>query len=776
MFSISTNFRTRLALLRRRYGTNWPRSGYFWSTALFLIAFILLNTEDVQLSNLKRTNLDGSRWNGMSKSKVAIVFGTRPEAIKMAPVIRAISESQVFAPVVISTGQHKEMLTQVLREFNLRHKVEYELSLMRPKQRLAQLTSSSVQAIDGVLQQVRPDFVLAQGDTTTAFVTALAAFYLKIPVGHIEAGLRTHNIYSPFPEEVNRKCISVMATYHFAPTEYAAQNLRNEGIDTNVFVTGNTVVDAVNDILKRAPSSAVQMLLNEVQSSVASTDVKLIILTAHRRENLGKPLLGIFSSIEKLLLQFENAVVLYPTHMNPIIKELAITHFGHKLFSALTSMSSTVPKSVGHLNRFLIVPPIDHADLVFLMNTSFFVMTDSGGIQEEAVTLGKPVLILRDTTERPEGVLAGAAKLVGYGVQDIVKAAATLFHDSNIYEAMSGSRHIFGDGTAAQKIVRFLEEGVHQNQSLEHLHPPDSSNPFDLVIVITVWKRDTIDKMMEMTSRQSTLPLHNSAILVVQNGVHLNITDSLKKWEMHAWEGGHPKIYHIHSRIETGYYGRFLTPMFVQTTLDANFILLDDDILFGSRYFENLLRVVNDGFLATRNGRFLDKNLVEFDWRGYWAEGPVDTFDEDDEYDFGGHIWAGKVEWLQTAFRNPPPLFYNAEDFWISAVLKMNLGIGTKRARCPHPDKGDLEFCACSMQEAFTHVAPELGSVRIDEGALTRADAIRSVSAHYSYIRLLAQRTSAAEEVQRRHKEVDMSLFRPKNETFRMFQQCLYWY
>ena len=774
MFSNSNNFRTRLALLRRRYGSNWPRSGYLWSTALFLIVFILLNTEDVQLSNLKRTNLDGSLWNGMSKSKVAIVFGTRPEAIKMAPVIRAISESQVFAPVVISTGQHKEMLTQVLQEFNLSDKIEYELSLMRPKQRLAQLTSSGVQAIDGVLQQVRPDFVLVQGDTTTAFVTALAAFYLKIPVGHIEAGLRTHNIYSPFPEEVNRKCISVMATYHFAPTEYAAQNLRNEGADTNVFVTGNTVVDAVYDILKRAPSSAVQMLLNEVQSSVASTDVKLIILTAHRRENLGQPLLGIFSSIEKLLLQFENVVVLYPTHMNPIIKELAITHFGHKLFSALTSMSSTVPKSVGHLNRFLIVPPIDHADLVFLMNTSFFVMTDSGGIQEEAVTLGKPVLILRDTTERPEGVLAGAAKLVGYGVQDIVKAAATLLQDSNIYEAMSGSRHIFGDGTAAQKIVHFLEEGVHQNHSLEHLQTPDSSNPFDLVIVITVWKRDTIDKMLEMTSRQSTLPLHNPAILVVQNGVHLNIKDSLKKWEMHTWVGGHPKIYHVHSHIETGYYGRFLTPMFVQTTLDANFIVLDDDILFGSRYFENLLRVVNDGFLATRNGRLLDENLTEFD-NVNWAGGPVDTFDEDDEYDFGGHIWAGKVEWLQTAFRNPPPLFYNAEDFWISAVLKMNLGIGTKRARCPHPDEGDLEFCACSMKEAFTHIAPELGSIQIDERTLTRADAIRGVAAHYSYIRLLAQRTSAAAEVERRHKEVDMSLFRPKNETFRMFQQCLYW-
>tara|TARA_B110000003_G_scaffold11684_1_gene11754 strand:- start:1268 stop:3343 length:2076 start_codon:yes stop_codon:yes gene_type:complete len=690
----------------------------------------------------------------------------------MAPVIRAISESQVFAPVVISTGQHKEMLTQVLQEFNLSDKIEYELSLMRPKQRLAQLTSSGVQAIDGVLQQVRPDFVLVQGDTTTAFVTALAAFYLKIPVGHIEAGLRTHNIYSPFPEEVNRKCISVMATYHFAPTEYAAQNLRNEGADTNVFVTGNTVVDAVYDILKRAPSSAVQMLLNEVQSSVASTDVKLIILTAHRRENLGQPLLGIFSSIEKLLLQFENVVVLYPTHMNPIIKELAITHFGHKLFSALTSMSSTVPKSVGHLNRFLIVPPIDHADLVFLMNTSFFVMTDSGGIQEEAVTLGKPVLILRDTTERPEGVLAGAAKLVGYGVQDIVKAAATLLQDSNIYEAMSGSRHIFGDGTAAQKIVHFLEEGVHQNHSLEHLQTPDSSNPFDLVIVITVWKRDTIDKMLEMTSRQSTLPLHNPAILVVQNGVHLNIKDSLKKWEMHTWVGGHPKIYHVHSHIETGYYGRFLTPMFVQTTLDANFIVLDDDILFGSRYFENLLRVVNDGFLATRNGRLLDENLTEFD-NVNWAGGPVDTFDEDDEYDFGGHIWAGKVEWLQTAFRNPPPLFYNAEDFWISAVLKMNLGIGTKRARCPHPDEGDLEFCACSMKEAFTHIAPELGSIQIDEGTLTRVDAIRSVAAHYSYIRLLTQRT--AEEVERRHKGVDMSLFRPKNETFHMFQQCLYW-
>ncbi|ABP00624.1 predicted protein [Ostreococcus lucimarinus CCE9901] len=356
--------------------------------------------------------------------KIAIVFGTRPEAVKMAPVIQAVARSSTLSAILISTGQHKQMLEQVLRQFSLQDKIQHELALMKPNQQLAELTSSAVRAVDGVLRSSKPDAVLVQGDTTTAFITSLAAFYLKIPVGHIEAGLRTRDIYSPFPEEVNRQCISVMATYHFAPTEHAAKNLYDEGRRTNVFTTGNTVTE---------PSDRVIELSKVVKTVSTLRDVRLLLLTAHRRENLGEPILNIFTSIEKLLQEYPDVVVIYPIHLNP--------------------MSDHAPPTTTHLRRLLIVPPLDHADLLFMMKESFFVMTDSGGIQEEAVTLGKPVLVLRDTTERPEGVLAGAAKLVGHGAESIYTEAASLLKDPDSYRSMSGSKKTYGDGNAAGNIV-----------------------------------------------------------------------------------------------------------------------------------------------------------------------------------------------------------------------------------------------------------------------------------------------------------------------------------
>ena len=714
--------------------------------------------------------------------KIAIVFGTRPEAVKMAPVIQAVARSSTLSAILISTGQHKQMLEQVLRQFSLQDKIQHELALMKPNQQLAELTSSAVRALDGVLRSSKPDAVLVQGDTTTAFITSLAAFYLKIPVGHIEAGLRTRDIYSPFPEEVNRQCISVMATYHFAPTEHAAKNLYDEGRRTNVFTTGNTVVDALYAILKTEPSDRVIELSKVVKTVSTLRDVRLILLTAHRRENLGEPILNIFTSIEKLLQEYPDVVVIYPIHLNPMVKQLAEQHFGVDTFHSLVQ-SDHAPPTTTHLRRLLIVPPLDHADLLFMMKESFFVMTDSGGIQEEAVTLGKPVLVLRDTTERPEGVLAGAAKLVGHSAESIYTEAASLLKDPDSYRSMSGSKKTYGDGNAAGNIVRILETMLRTPPPKtlpvsSSFHNEHSTAPYENVVVVTVWKRKTITQVLKMISKQTTLMTKRTAIVVVQNGEHVDISDALHRWNgSEAWSGVPPHVYHVHSTVETGYYGRFLAPMFVQTTPHATFIVLDDDVLFGSRYFENMLRVVDEGFLATRNGRFLNEKFLEFDWRGHWKEGPVDTFDEDDEYDFGGHLWAGRMVWLQAAFRAPPPLLYNAEDFWISAVLQTTLGIGTKRVRCPRPENGgDLELCACSMKQAGKHEAPNLGSDKINERRSKRHDAMKTIAKHYDYVTLSSRRRSAVEDVKNRHEEIRMERFHADEETLEMFQQCLYWY
>ena len=359
--------------------------------------------------------------------KALCVFGTRPEAIKMAPVVRQLAAAgDTIKPVVCVSGQHREMLDQVLDCFGI--KPDIDLAVMKKNQSLSLLTSNLVQALDGVMADVRPTIVLVQGDTTTAMVGALAAYYHKVPVGHIEAGLRTEDRYNPFPEEINRRVIGALATVHFAPTQIAVDTLLAEGHSTSsIHLTGNTIVDALMMTVRE----------NCREDEASGNGHRRILVTAHRRENHGEPLQNICNALRLLVDRNKDVEVVYPVHMNPKVCE--------PVYQALS----------GH-ERIQLVQPMGYAELVRMLHSSYLVLTDSGGIQEEAPSLGKPVLVMRKTTERPEGVTAGVAKLVGVETDSIVRSAETLLSDPQEYARMARAVNPYGDGHAAERIVKVI--------------------------------------------------------------------------------------------------------------------------------------------------------------------------------------------------------------------------------------------------------------------------------------------------------------------------------
>ena len=337
-----------------------------------------------------------------------LIFGTRPEAIKMCPLIKELKTRESINVKVCVTGQHKEMLQQVLECFKI--VPDYNLEIMKDKQTLFDITTNIISKIKPVLENERPDIVLVHGDTTTTFVTALCAFYMQIPVGHVEAGLRTYNIYSPYPEQFNRQATGIIAKYNFAPTEKAKQNLLNEGKDKNsIFVTGNTAIDALKTTVKAD-------YYNEIFDWVGND--RLIMLTAHRRENLGKPLENIFNAVNKISKEYDDIKVVYPVHKNPVIREMA-----NKIFEGNEKVK--------------LIEPLEVLDFHNFLAKSYLILTDSGGIQEEAPSLGKPVLVLRDTTERPEGIEAGTLRLVGTEQKKVYNNIKLLLNNSKEYEKMS---------------------------------------------------------------------------------------------------------------------------------------------------------------------------------------------------------------------------------------------------------------------------------------------------------------------------------------------------
>lgn len=382
----------------------------------------------------------------MRRLKVLTVFGTRPEAIKMAPVVRALQGSAQIDARTCVTAQHRQMLDQVMSLFELQ--ADYDLDLMQPGQTLTDLTARMLQAMAPVLQDFQPDIVLVHGDTTTTFCASLAAFYQQIHIGHVEAGLRTHNLYSPWPEEANRRLTGALAELHFAPTDRSARNLRHENIDpSQVFVTGNTVTDALRLIQQQLQVHPVQTAALAQQFPFLSQQRRLVLITGHRRENFGQGFVNICTAIRQLAERYPQVDFVYPVHLNPNVQQPV-----NEILEGLCNV---------HL-----IEPQDYLPFVYLMGHSHLILTDSGGIQEEAPSLGKPVLVMRDTTERPEAVEAGTVRLVGTDVAQIVGHAVALLEDDAAWQQMSHAHNPYGDGHAAERIVQILLD--HYCSRLEH--------------------------------------------------------------------------------------------------------------------------------------------------------------------------------------------------------------------------------------------------------------------------------------------------------------------
>jgi UDP-N-acetylglucosamine 2-epimerase (non-hydrolysing) len=364
----------------------------------------------------------------MPKS-ICITLGTRPEAIKLAPVIRIFQESEQFQTHVILTGQHKEMVAQVMDLFALQ--ADENLDIMQTRQTLTDITCRSLRGLETVFERIKPDLIIVQGDTTTAFAAALAAFYQQIPIAHVEAGLRTNDIYNPYPEEANRRLISQLTTLHFAPTSLAVENLQKSGVTGAIHPTGNTVIDALLTVAKKEPECQIKGL--------NWSEYRVLLATVHRRENWGEPLQDIIKGFTLLLEKYADTALLLPLHRNPTVRE-------------------PIQAALGNHPRVFLTEPLDYAELVGAIQRCYLLLTDSGGIQEEAPSLGKPVLVLRETTERPEAVQAGTAKLIGTNPEQILAQAGELLRDKIAYDRMANAINPFGDGQASQRILKIVQD------------------------------------------------------------------------------------------------------------------------------------------------------------------------------------------------------------------------------------------------------------------------------------------------------------------------------
>lgn len=365
------------------------------------------------------------------KIRVMSVFGTRPEAIKMAPLVKELEKSEHIENLVCVTAQHREMLDQVLEIFEI--KPNYDLNIMKDRQTLTGITTRVLEGMDGVLEEAKPDIVLVHGDTSTTFVTALAAFYKQIPVGHVEAGLRTYNIYEPFPEEMNRKLAGSIATLHFSPTPLAKNNLLKEAVNEEaIYITGNTVIDALKTTIHKDYNFTVDIL-----NKIDFNSKRVITMTAHRRENLGEPLRNICEAVRQIANEFEDVEVVYAVHKNPAVRDVAY-------------------EILGDVKNVHLIEPLDLKDMHNLMQRSYLVLTDSGGLQEEVPSMGKPVLVLRNVTERPEGIEAGTLKLAGVEKDTIYELTHQLLTNESIYKQMAQAKNPFGDGEASRRIVEAI--------------------------------------------------------------------------------------------------------------------------------------------------------------------------------------------------------------------------------------------------------------------------------------------------------------------------------
>lgn len=377
--------------------------------------------------------------------RIMTIFGTRPEAIKMAPLVLQLKKEEQLEPVVVVTAQHREMLDSVLETFNIQP--DYDLNVMKPGQTLSQVTSRVLTGLEDIIKEVQPDMILVHGDTTTTFAGSLAAFYNEISIGHVEAGLRTWNKYSPFPEEMNRQMTGIMADLHFAPTEQAEKNLLNENKDPqSVVVTGNTAIDAMHTTIDQ-----------DYQSEIIQRhqDKRIILLTSHRRENIGQPMENIFKAARRIVEEIEDAIIVYPMHKNPKVRDIARQYLSDH-------------------DRIELIEPLEVVDFHNFAHQSYLILTDSGGVQEEAPSLGKPVLVLRDTTERPEGVEAGTLKLAGTEEEDVYRLTKELLTDKELYQSMSIAQNPYGDGHASERICNHIRHYFGLTQTKPESFKPEA--------------------------------------------------------------------------------------------------------------------------------------------------------------------------------------------------------------------------------------------------------------------------------------------------------------
>lgn len=367
--------------------------------------------------------------------KVLTVFGTRPEAIKMAPIVKTMEQYEGIENIVCVTAQHRQMLDQVLNLFDI--KPDYDLNIFKPGQTLTEITTRALKGLENIIIETQPDLLLVQGDTTTVFAGALAAFYQKVKIGHVEAGLRSGNLYSPYPEEANRKLTGIITDFHFAPTERNRQNLLAEGYpDEKIFITGNTVIDALFHVIKED-----YVFQEELLNNIDFDNKKIILLTAHRRENIGAPMENIFKAILNIIEKYEDAEVVFPIHLNPKVRTIAYEVFNNH-------------------PRIHLIEPLEYEPFTNLMAKSHIVVTDSGGLQEEAPSLGKPVLVVREETERPEGIIAGTAKLVGTKEKNLFTELDILLSNNNEYIKMANAVNPYGNGEASQRIVDIIQRSI----------------------------------------------------------------------------------------------------------------------------------------------------------------------------------------------------------------------------------------------------------------------------------------------------------------------------
>ena len=366
----------------------------------------------------------------MDKIRVLSVFGTRPEAIKMAPLVLELANRPEFVSMCCLTGQHRQMLDSVMEIFEL--KAEYDLDIMEKQQTLSTITTKTILGMDRVLEEAKPDLVLVHGDTSTTFAGALAAFYHKVCVGHVEAGLRTYDMYSPFPEEMNRTLVGDIARLHFSPTVANAENLRKEAVQGEIFITGNTVIDAMRTTVRD------DFVFQNPELNAMVFSKRVITLTCHRRENYGQPMEDIMAAVRAIVEKYEDIEVVYPVHLSPVVQECA-------------------RRNLGDLDRVHLIEPLDVNEMHNLMARSYMIMTDSGGLQEEAPAMGKPVLVLRKETERPEAIAAGTVKLAGVEKADIIRLASELLEDENVYQSMAKAVNPYGDGTACARIAEAIK-------------------------------------------------------------------------------------------------------------------------------------------------------------------------------------------------------------------------------------------------------------------------------------------------------------------------------